>query len=300
MAHQRRPRRHLPQQARRIYAEQLVKGMPAVVQAVAETARTLLDKPSEHARLHARAASWCTSCRRAPPVWHKGMVDGLRDALLERRVGASRPATCRRPGAAARPLSLVDDDTIEREILSSRLALAMMDRASWEFTDLRSRMTSLERREELDANDMLRAARAGAHRRSTPGARAGCSLDGWRELQPVLHEEFVALVEEAYHETNRWLVEQRRAARRRPAAVHPRARTHRRSAAGGIVGCGRRLRRADRHGASAAVGPAGSATAAACERRVTARQRRRRDAHDDARRARWRAAASMPRRCSAG
>ena len=40
----------------------------------------------------------------------------------------------------------------------------MMDRASWEFTDLRSRMNMLERREELDANDMLRAARAGAHR----------------------------------------------------------------------------------------------------------------------------------------
>ena len=37
---------------------------------------------------------------------------------------------------------------------------------------------------------------------------AGQTLEGWRELQPVLHEEFALLVEEAYHETNRWLMEQ--------------------------------------------------------------------------------------------
>ena len=54
-------------------------------------------------------------------------------------------------------LSLVDDDTIEREILTSRLALAIMDRASWEFADLRSRLASLERRSELDAHDPVRA-----------------------------------------------------------------------------------------------------------------------------------------------
>jgi hypothetical protein len=62
------------------------------------------------------------------------------------------------PVAASRQmkLSLVDNDTIELEILSSRLALTMMDRASSEFTDLRSRINFLERREELEANDILR------------------------------------------------------------------------------------------------------------------------------------------------
>ena len=32
-------------------------------------------------------------------------------------------------------------------------------------------------------------------------------MESWRELQFGLHEEFAGLVEEAYHETNRWLVE---------------------------------------------------------------------------------------------
>ena len=44
-------------QARRIYAEQLVKGLPAMVNGLVETARQLLDKPSEHARFKP-AASW--------------------------------------------------------------------------------------------------------------------------------------------------------------------------------------------------------------------------------------------------
>jgi hypothetical protein len=43
-------------------------------------------------------------------------------------VSAARAADLPLPGTGG--LSLVDDDTIEREILTSRLALAMMDRAS--------------------------------------------------------------------------------------------------------------------------------------------------------------------------
>jgi hypothetical protein len=35
-------------QARRLYTEELVKGLAGTVQAVIDNARTLLDKPSEH------------------------------------------------------------------------------------------------------------------------------------------------------------------------------------------------------------------------------------------------------------
>jgi hypothetical protein len=110
-----------------------------------------------------------------------------------------------RPGGG---LSLVDNDTIESEILSSRLALAMMDRASWEFTDMRSRITMLEGREELDANDVLRP-HVLARIVATAWRQAGLSHDGWRTLQAVLHDEFAHFAEEAYHETNRWLIHQR-------------------------------------------------------------------------------------------
>ena len=90
-----------------------------------------------------------------------------------------------RPGGK---LSLVDDDTIEHEILSSRLALAMMDRASWEFTDLRSRMNVLEKREELDTNDILRP-HVLARVVTNSWLAVPLGFEAWRVLHTVLPPE---------------------------------------------------------------------------------------------------------------
>src|SRR4029077_16559781 len=91
------------------------------------------------------------------------------------------------PGGPRNKLSLVDNDTIESEILSSRLALAMMDRASWEFTDMRSRMTVLEGRDELDPNDVLRP-HVLARIVANAWRSAGLGHESWRTLQTVLHD----------------------------------------------------------------------------------------------------------------
>jgi hypothetical protein len=192
-------------QARRIYAEQLVKGLPAMVNSLAAAAGTLLDKPSDHSRLMCRR-DLVHELKMGAVLWHKTMVNSLRNALLDGH-STTRPTDLPPSDASRGPLTLVDDDTIEREILTSRLALAVMDRAASEFTDLRARMSSLERREELDAQDMLRA-HVLARIVVDAWRVAGCSLESWRELQPALHEDVAALIEEAYHATNQWLVEQ--------------------------------------------------------------------------------------------
>jgi hypothetical protein len=135
-----------------------------------------------------------------------GMSNAVRVASLAGGVSAARPGDLPRHSTRAEPLSLVDEDTIEGEILTSRLALAMSDRASWEYNDVRARMTRLEKRDELDGDDLLRApVVARIVVKSWRGA--GLTLDGWRLLQANLHEECSALIEEVYHETNRWLIE---------------------------------------------------------------------------------------------
>jgi hypothetical protein len=104
-------------------------------------------------------------------------------------------------------MSLVDDDTIELEIMTSRLALAMMDRASWEFSDLRSRIVHLEQRGELEPQDLLRA-----------HVLARIVVDAWRGAGLTQIGLARAAAHAArgvrapgrgasYHETNRWLVE---------------------------------------------------------------------------------------------
>ena len=191
-------------QARRLYTEGLVKGLVGMVQAVIDASGSLLDKPSEHL-VFQRRRELVQGLRKGAQDWHRGIVSGLRKVLVH-GISASRPGDLPPPGSAREPLSLVSDDTIEVEIVTSRLALAVMDRASWEFADLRSRVAHLEGRSELEPHDMLRAhvlARIVFDAWST----AGLTLEGWREMQPTLHEEIALIVEEAYHETNRWLVE---------------------------------------------------------------------------------------------
>ncbi|MFO1219089.1 MAG: DUF1631 family protein [Burkholderiaceae bacterium] len=193
----------LAQQARRRYAEYMVAGLPALASAVASTALALLDKPSVPAVALMRR-DLAKAMGASGGAWAHAMGEGIR-RLVAQGGAATRMQDLSTPGAG---LSLVDDDTIEGEILTSRLALAIMDRASWEFADLRSRISSLEKRSELDTHDMLRAHVLA--RVVLEGWRAaGLGQDGWRELQAVLHDEFAHLVEEAYHETNRWLIAQK-------------------------------------------------------------------------------------------
>jgi len=196
----------LAAQARRSYVERLLSGVPGVVQAVEDGSRLLATQSAEHG-LQYKRRDVAADLRKAAPVWINGIVAALRSALGSGMVAVSRPGDLT-PLGRAPSMSLVDDDTIEVEILSSRLALAMMDRASWEFTDLRSRMSSLERRDELDTHDVLRP-HVLARIVTTTWRAAPMSQDAWRTLQAVLHEEFSHFAEEAYHETNRWLIQQR-------------------------------------------------------------------------------------------
>ena len=193
----------LAAQARRRYTEELVKGLVGVVQSALDATRSLIEKPAEHALFQRRRELFQTMNAGAQG-WHRTIVSGLRQALAQ-GVGATRGADL--PPSSKEQFSLVSDDAIELEIVTSRLALAIMDRASWEFADLRSRVAHLEGRAELDAQDLLRA-HVLARMVFDAWRIAGLSLESWRELQPVLQEEFALLVEEAYHETNRWLIEQ--------------------------------------------------------------------------------------------
>jgi len=197
----------LAQQARRSYVERLLGGLPAVVTAVEQGARALAASVAEPA-IGLKRRELVPTLQGALPLWQHGMTNLLRTALDSGMVPQTRlgdfpvPAGSNRPGGK---LSLVDDDTIEHEILSSRLALAMMDRASWEFTDLRSRMNLLEGREELDTNDVLRP-HVLARVVTNSWLAAPLGFDAWRLLQTVLHDELSHFAEETYHETNRFLL----------------------------------------------------------------------------------------------
>ena len=195
----------LAHKARRSYVDGLLSGLPLVLQAVDQGTRILMSQVVEPV-VAMRRREVVPDLQKAAPLWLRGMVSMLRGAQQTGMVPLSRPGDLTSLTGRPVKLSLVDDDTIEHEILSSHLALAMMDRSSWEFTDLRSRMNVLEGRDELDNTDILRP-HVLARIVSSSWLAAGLSQDMWRMLQSVLHEEFAHFAEEGYHETNRFLLE---------------------------------------------------------------------------------------------
>ena len=196
----------LAQQARRLYTEELVKGLPALVTAVVhwavapERATSAGAEPGIVVRLRDVAVALKTQ----GVAWHQGIVGAMQEALRQ-GVPASRSGDS---GGPTKKLSLVDDETMDREILTSRLALAIMDKAGSEFNDLRTRVALLEHRDELDPHDLLRT-HVLARIVMQAWTDAGLDDKGVRDLQPAWHEEFGLLVQEAYHEANTWLVSQR-------------------------------------------------------------------------------------------
>ncbi|OWQ90467.1 hypothetical protein CDN99_14060 [Roseateles aquatilis] len=192
----------LASQARRVHTEVLLRGLPAVVAVLTTAVQEQLAQPAEHALQMARRDAFDAWQRCATP-WHARLGKALRHAY-HHGPGDSRSASL---NSRPQNLALVSDDTIEREIIASRLALAMMDKASWEFSDLRNRMQSLERVEDLAQQDLLRA-QVLARLVLDAWFDAALTSSVWQMLQRWLHHEFSQLLNESYHEANHWLIQQ--------------------------------------------------------------------------------------------
>ena len=194
----------LAQQVRRSYVEGLLGGLPALMQTVAQGASTMLTQVAVPA-LAARRRDLLPEVQRAQFDWLRGLTATLHGALATGEVPVTRSGELvLTTGRAA--LSLVDDDTIEHEILSARLALSMTDQAGAEFADLGARITDLEGRVELSSNDVLRL-EVLARLVTAAWRGAGLSVESWRLMQPVLHDALAQLAQDNCHEANRYLVQ---------------------------------------------------------------------------------------------
>jgi hypothetical protein len=191
--------------ARRGYLELLMREVVGTVRAVIDGAKVQMSQTAEPA-LQMKRRELVMDLPRLAPRWQQALLAAMQRGNSA-PAGAAAAAAATRGATLSTNFSLVDDDTIDREILVSRLALSMLDKASWEFSDLRGRISALEKRDELDTHDVLRP-QALAQMVADSWQQAGLTSDHWKTAQRILHEEFAALLEEAYHETNKWLVKQ--------------------------------------------------------------------------------------------
>ncbi|MFT4266181.1 MAG: DUF1631 family protein, partial [Xenophilus sp.] len=103
-------------------------------------------------------------------------------------------------------LELVGDEVVENNILSSRLALALQDKANFELNDLRLRIQHLEGRHDLDSRDVLKPEFL-AKLLVEQWLAAGMSRQLWTQVQGMLHVQLGEAALRAYKDANAFLVE---------------------------------------------------------------------------------------------
>lgn len=151
MSTQRPPRESATALARRV-REQFVAHAEAALAPMQQAIRARLAELAENT-LNAKEMY---EFRDALLEFERKGADWVRGTGAEWRKAVAPPASAGRARMEAVGLALIDDEVVERKILSSRLALAIREKASWELNDLRVRMQHLEGDDALEGADVLR------------------------------------------------------------------------------------------------------------------------------------------------
>ncbi len=104
-------------------------------------------------------------------------------------------------------MELIGNDVVESKILSSRLAMRMLDKSGWEFNDLQVRIRMLDGKDELDKTDVLRP-ETSAQTLLEQWLSAGLSQEAWMAVQDVIQQSFGDKIIKAYKATNEFLIAQ--------------------------------------------------------------------------------------------
>ena len=116
------------------------------------------------------------------------------------------PTTTGRARLELASLELIGDDVVENKILSSRLAMAVQEKAVWDLNDLKLRITHLEGGEELATDDVLRP-EALAQVLVEQWSAAALPRDTWIAAKDVIQKHIVPRALEGYQQANEFLVE---------------------------------------------------------------------------------------------
>ena len=102
-------------------------------------------------------------------------------------------------------LELIGDEVVETNILASRLAQVIHDKASFELSDLRLRIQHLEGTSELDSKDVLKPETL-ARLLVEQWLAAGLSRELWSRIQDTVQQQLLDVVVKAYESANAHLI----------------------------------------------------------------------------------------------
>jgi hypothetical protein len=189
----------LARQAREQFVARAQTAIAPMHQAIRSRLGELVETSSSSREMQERRDAMMDFDRKGQ-AWAQGTVRAWQKAV----VPPTAPARTR-PDAGA--LELIGDEVMERKILSSRLALTIGEKATWELNDLRLRMQYLEAGDELAGTDVLRP-EALCQLLVEQWGVAELTAEAWALIQDVIQRHLLEHVPQAYKLTNEFLVGQ--------------------------------------------------------------------------------------------
>ncbi|HEX5286667.1 MAG TPA: DUF1631 family protein, partial [Polaromonas sp.] len=127
----------LAEQARALFTERAIRVLPELAKSIGDRLSALVNQPDAAREMQERRDAWL-AFQKSSAAW----VRGTTRAWTKARV--IPPTATASKFAENGKFELMGDDVMEDRILASRLALRLLDFASWELNDLRLRVQSLE------------------------------------------------------------------------------------------------------------------------------------------------------------
>ena len=174
--------------------------LPELAKAILDKLVLLLDLPASAPVSQERRDAW-VAFQAAGKAWTNGTHKAWKLAL-----GSPAQPIATKSGPDSGDFQLMGNEVMEDKILASRLALRLLDFATWELNDLRLRVQSLEQIGELGAADILRP-EVLARLMVEQWTQAGLSRDTWLAVQDAIQHRLAEHLLEAYHKANEFLVQ---------------------------------------------------------------------------------------------
>ncbi len=159
---------------------------------------SILDQAGSARDMQARRDAW-TAFQKHQTTWLNQSRKALQRTLLPRTSSTGQPISL--SGA----LELVAEGAIDDQILASRLAMRVLEKASTELNELRLRVQHLEKRQELSRGDVL-LPDVTARILVDQWLEAGMTREAWALVQDALAPVMTLKLHDAYKAANEFLV----------------------------------------------------------------------------------------------
>ncbi len=210
----------LARQARERFVSHAVRILPELASGIRLRLSARRDQSGNAREMQDRRDAWQTF-QENEAIWVDATINAWKKALIPPTASASMALDSGK-------FELMGNEVMENKILASRLALRLLDSASWELNDLRLRIQYLEGVYELAKDDILRP-EVLSQSMVEQWTLTPLSREAWLAVQDLIQRQLTGHLLESYHAANEFLIKEnvmvdidlRALVKRTPSAANP-------------------------------------------------------------------------------